>query len=158
MTIPPGMEGGEPGVEVGGLPPQAGIFTLPGLAGGSAATTTPVPIVPAGAARELGEILAILTTVNATREQLIRLGLNPSLNLAINIEIIPVLNILSILATSTANYAAAAQNLNSISVAKVHDVKKLLELVYDIADLSEDVLEVLTKLTLATLPKAPPQR
>lgn len=104
---------------------------------------------------ELVKILAVLTTVNDIRAQVIRLGLNPSLRLAVDTEVVPVLSILTSLATAADFYSVAAFNLSNINFAKTHEIKKILNLVYDITDVSESVLEVTIKLILATLPKSP---
>jgi len=104
---------------------------------------------------ELARILGVLTAVNDIRAQLIRLGLNPALRIAIDTEVIPVLSILTSLATASDFFSVSAYNLSNISMAKSHEVKRILNLIYDITDLSEDVLEVTIKLVLATLPKCP---
>ncbi|KPU45010.1 hypothetical protein OXPF_14880 [Oxobacter pfennigii] len=103
---------------------------------------------------ELGRILAVLTAVNDIRDQVIRLGLNPSLRFAIEVEVSPVIGILTALATAADFYSVAAFNLSNINFSKTHEIKKILNLIYDITDLSEDVLEVATKLVLSTLPKS----
>jgi hypothetical protein len=104
---------------------------------------------------ELVRILGLLTAVNDIRAQIIRLGLNPALRIAIDTEVVPVLNILSVLATAADFFSVAAFNLSNIVFAKTHEVKKILDLIYNITDISEDVLEVVIKLVLITLPKAP---
>lgn len=136
---------------------QGEVVTVPGgtAAGAGVSPLNPTPVVTASTSGALGEILSVLTNVNAIRNEIIRLGLNPALSIAIGLEVEPVLGILNILSLSAYNYSTAAFNLNQISLSKPHEVKKILDLIYDISDLSEDVLEVLTKLVLITLPKAP---
>ena len=130
-----------------------GIVTAP--SGGT--TGQPSVVQTAAIPDELDKILATITAVNGIREQIIRLGLNPALKIAIDTEVVPLLNILAILGTASYDFSVSAFNINNNSSGKVHEVKKLLELVYDISDLSESVFEVLEKLVLITLPKAPPK-
>lgn len=126
----------------------------PATAGVSPPSTTP-STVPVDIQSELAKILAIITSVNDIRAQIIRLGLNPALRFAIETEVVPVLNILTALSTASDFFSVAAFNLSNVNFAKSHEIRKILELIYNITDLSEDVFEVVKKITLSTLPKAP---
>lgn len=128
---------------------------LPGTAVSPAALAPSPTPSPTDIQSELSRILAIITSVNDIRAQIIRLGLNPSLRFAIETEVVPVLNILTALATAADFFSVAAFNMSNINFAKSHEIRKLLELIYNISDLSEDAFEVVKKITLATLPKAP---
>lgn len=118
-------------------------------------TAPPTPPPPTGTLDELLRILDTLRAVNDIRDEVIKLGLNPSLKLAIDTEIAPVVNVLQALSVAVNFYATAAFNLHNNSFAKAHEIKKILNLVYDTAEVSEDVLEVLRKLIYYTLPKSP---
>lgn len=121
----------------------------------AAEAAAPGPELLISTQNELTRILAVLTAVNDIRAQVIRLGLNPALRIAIDTQVIPVLGILTSLATAADFYSVAAFNLSNINLAKTHEIKKILNLIYDITDVSESVLEVTIKLILATLPKSP---
>jgi len=152
MVGPSGPAGGGQDANISAL---VGEEIIPELEDQGEGLTQPASDIVVDVEGELGKILGVLTAVNDIRAQVIRLGLNPSLRIAIDTEVIPVLSILTSLATSSNFFSSAALNLSNINFAKTHEIKKLLNIVYEITDVSEDVLEVATKLILATLPKCP---
>lgn len=137
------------------IPAVVGEEVLSELANEGGGLTQPSPDVIVDIQGELVRILGVLTAVNDIRAQVIRLGLNPALRIAIDTEVVPVLSILTSLATASDFFSVAAFNLSNINFAKTHEIKKVLNLIYEITDVSEDVLEVAIKLILATLPKCP---
>jgi hypothetical protein len=93
--------------------------------------------------KKINALVLALKDVNALREELIKLSINPDTRLIYENEIYPLLKTLESLSLSSYDFSTAAKNLASINISSNSKVKDAVKITDSIDKLSKDVFKVL---------------